>query len=191
MSTLDKCFWGYGYAWNRLSHYDDDATISHKQTFHLTGIKRSNARVSRQRRRGSKVRGKKVGAHSHVRLSLEIESLLPVHDIFGSRALLLFGEPLQFTLAIPRKKSNYLHTKQRPLWLHLSFFTHFNQPLTINNIAAVTPAYYDAQVYALISSCYFVSGHGTVAADYNGISVKGMNKDARPFWTFMGQERAK
>ena len=137
------------------------------------------------------MRGKKVGAHSHFRLSLEIESLLPVHDIFGSRALLLFGEPLQFTLAIPRKKSNYLHTKQRPLWLHLSFFTHFNQPLTINNIAAVTPAYYDAQVYALISSCYFVSGHGTVAADYNGISVKGMNKDARPFWTFMGQERAK
>ena len=29
-----------------------------------------------------------------------MESLLPVHDIFGSRALLLFGEPLQFTLAI-------------------------------------------------------------------------------------------
>ena len=137
------------------------------------------------------MRGKKLGAHSHVRLSLEIESLLPVHDIFGSRALLLFGEPLQFTLAIPRKKSNCLHTKQRPLWLHVSFFTHFNQPLTINNIAAVTPAYYDAQVYALISSCYFVSGHGTVAEDYNGISVKGMNKDARPFWTFMGQERAK
>ena len=29
MSALDKCFWGYGYAWNWLSHYDDDATISH------------------------------------------------------------------------------------------------------------------------------------------------------------------
>ena len=32
------------------------------------------------------MRGNKVGAHSHVRLSLEIESLLPVHDIFGSHA---------------------------------------------------------------------------------------------------------
>ena len=29
LSTLDKCFWRYGYAWNKLSHYDDDATISH------------------------------------------------------------------------------------------------------------------------------------------------------------------
>ena len=29
MSTLDRCFWGYGYAWNRQSHYDDDATISY------------------------------------------------------------------------------------------------------------------------------------------------------------------
>ena len=49
-----------------------------------------------------------------------------------------FGEPLQFTLGIPTKNSSYLHTKQRPLWLHVSFFTHFNQPVTINIIAAVT-----------------------------------------------------
>ena len=34
--------------------------------------------------------------HSHVRLP-------SVHNIFGSRALLLFGELLQFTLAIPGK----------------------------------------------------------------------------------------
>ena len=47
MSTLDKRFWGYWYAWNWLSHYDDHATISHKQTLHLTGIERSNARVAR------------------------------------------------------------------------------------------------------------------------------------------------
>ena len=45
----------------------------------------------------------------------------------------------QFTLGIPRKNPSYLHTKQRPLWLHVPFFTHFNQPL-INNIAALTRA---------------------------------------------------
>ena len=42
----------------------------------------------------------------------------------------------------------------------------------------------NVQVYAPRASRYFVSGHGTVAANYNGISVKGMiamNKDARPF----------
>ena len=56
----------------------------------------------------------------------------------GSRVRSLFGEPLQFTLGIPRKNSSYLHTKKRPLWLQVSFFTRFNQPVTINNIAAVT-----------------------------------------------------
>ena len=29
MLALDKCFWGYGYAWTWLIHYDDDATFSH------------------------------------------------------------------------------------------------------------------------------------------------------------------
>ena len=38
-------------------------------------IERSNAQVARKR---SKVRGKKVRAHSHIRLPLEIETLLPV-----------------------------------------------------------------------------------------------------------------
>ena len=46
----------------------------------------------------------------------------------------------QLTLGIPRKKLTYLYTKQRPSWLHVSFFNHFNQPLTINNIAALTRA---------------------------------------------------
>ena len=44
------------------------------------------------------------------------------------------------TLGILKKNSSYLHTKQRPLWLHVSFFTHFNKSLTINNIAALTRA---------------------------------------------------
>ena len=58
--------------------------------------------------------------HSHVHLQLEIETFI------GSS---LFGEPLQLTSGIQRK--NYLHTKQRPLWLHVSIFTHFNQPSTL------------------------------------------------------------
>ena len=45
----------------------------------------------------------------------------------------------QFTLGNPRKNPSYFHTKQRPLWLHVPFFTLFNQPL-INNIAALTRA---------------------------------------------------
>ena len=41
--------------------------------------------------------------------------------LFGSYARLLFGGPVKYIL----------HTKQRPPWLHVSFFNHFNQPLTI------------------------------------------------------------
>ena len=35
----------------------------------------------------------------------------------------------QFTKGSPRKNSNCLQTKQHPLWVHVSFFTHFNHPL--------------------------------------------------------------
>ena len=71
----------------------------------------------------------------------------------------------QFTLGIPMKNLSFLHTKKRPLWLHVSLLTHFNQPLTINNTAALTRAwqkkiltyewYNDAQVYSPIATCYF------------------------------------
>ena len=60
--------------------------------------------------------------HSHVHLQLEIETF-----IVSS----LFGEPLQLTSGIQRKNLSYLLTKQRPLWLHVSIFTHFNQPSTL------------------------------------------------------------
>ena len=53
-----------------------------------------------------------------------------------SHACLLFSEPVTF--GIPRKNSSYLHTKQHPLWLHISFVNHFNQPLISNNIATFT-----------------------------------------------------
>lgn len=45
-------------------------------------------------------------------------------------------------LGILRKNLSYLHIKQHPLWLHISFFTYFNQPLTNHNIAAVTRVWY-------------------------------------------------
>ena len=41
----------------------------------IRDIERSNARVASKR---SNVRGKKVTAHSHIRLPLEIKTLLPV-----------------------------------------------------------------------------------------------------------------
>ena len=48
---------------------------------HLREVERSHVRVARERRRGSNVRAKKVRAHSRVRLPLEMERLLPVHNI--------------------------------------------------------------------------------------------------------------
>ena len=38
MTALDKCFWGYGYAWNWLSHYGDDAAISHNNDASLQSL---------------------------------------------------------------------------------------------------------------------------------------------------------
>ena len=83
-------------------------------------------------------------------------------------------------------------------------FTQFNQPLTlINNIAPVTRAWQKNPYIWVIprrlsvrsdSVLLFLSGQGTVAAYSNGISMKGtiaMKKDARPFWTFMTEGRAK
>ena len=102
----------------------------------IRDIERSNARVASK---SSKVRGKKVTAHSHIRLPLEIKTLLPDD---GSPSRSLFGEPLQFTSGIQREILSYLHTKQRSLWLHVSIFTHFNQPFTINNMAQVTRAWH-------------------------------------------------
>ena len=52
-----------------------------EQAFHLRDIERTNTRVARERRRGSKVREKKMRAHLHVCLPLEIETFLPVHNI--------------------------------------------------------------------------------------------------------------
>ena len=41
----------------------------------------TRGRLTRKRRRGRKVRRKKVRSHSHIRLPLEVEKLLPVHNI--------------------------------------------------------------------------------------------------------------
>lgn len=96
------------------------------------GYRKKNERVACKRRRGGNLRGKKVRAHSCVRLPLEI---------------------VTFTLGIPRKNSSYLiHTKQRALWPHGSIFTHLNQCLTQRILTYVR--YHYGQVYVPIASCY-------------------------------------
>ena len=63
---------------------------------------------------------------------------LPCKQAFSSRPVCCSLS--QFVFGIPRENSSYLHTKQRPLWLHVSFLTHLNQPLPINNTTALTSA---------------------------------------------------
>ena len=69
MLALDKCFW------NRLSHYHDDATISHNNE-NLTAYEQDlHARVARERRRARKVRGKNMRALCFLRPSRVRRSL--------------------------------------------------------------------------------------------------------------------
>ena len=109
-----------------------------EQALHLRDIEKSHSRVARGRTSGSKVRGKEVRAHSRVRLPLEMERFLPGITFLGSRARSLFGQPV-CTLGIPRENSGYLHTKKRLLWLNLSLFTHFNQPVTMTVNGLIKP----------------------------------------------------
>ena len=120
------------------------------EALHLRDFERKQARVVRERRRGSKVRGKKVKVLRFLRPSRFRRLLacsLATRNGEGAPSpkqfLVVVGvrySVSQFTLGIPRKNSSYLQTKQRPLLLHVSFSAHFNQPLTINNIAALTNA---------------------------------------------------
>ena len=52
-----------------------------EQALHLWDIERSHARVAREGRRVSKVRGKKVRDRSRICLPLEMKRLLPLHII--------------------------------------------------------------------------------------------------------------
>ena len=61
---------------------------------------------------------------------------LPCKQAFSSRRVCCSLS--QFVFGIARENSSYLHTKQRPLWLQVSFLTHLNQPLPINNTTALT-----------------------------------------------------
>ena len=101
ISALGKCFRRYGYAWNWLTHYDDDATISHnnenlsacEQDLHLRDIERSHEREARAKgeakvRCGERKRelfvysaAQDFTTHSRVHLPLEMVRLLPVHNI--------------------------------------------------------------------------------------------------------------
>ena len=52
--------------------------------------------------------------------------------LFGSYARLLFGGPVKYNVRNSEEKFDlFTYQKQRPPWLHVSFFNHFNQPLTI------------------------------------------------------------
>ena len=92
MSIHNKCFWVYGYAWNWVSHCDDNATISHKNENHsslrasCTVPERSHVRVASKTRHGNKVWDRwwelfissaphGFAACSHVCLPLEMEGL--------------------------------------------------------------------------------------------------------------------
>ena len=101
ISALGKCFRRYGYSWNWLTHYDDDATISHnnenlsacEQDLHLRDIERSHEREARAKgetnvRCGERKRelfvyfaAQDFTTHSRVHLPLEMVRLLPVHNI--------------------------------------------------------------------------------------------------------------
>ena len=98
----------------------------------------------------------------------------------------------QFTLGVPMKNLSFLHTKKR-LWLHVSLLTHFNQPLTINNTAALTSAwqkkiltyewYNDAQVYSPIATCYFGGARSKGFAMLRNVSKL-------PFFDKIGQAKS-
>ena len=87
----------------------------------------------------------------------------------------------QIALGIPRKNSSYLHTKQRLLWLHVFFYTDFNQPLTINNIAAVTRAWHKKSCICVIQRCPSVHSDSVLFT----YSIYSINRPGRllNFWT--------
>ena len=114
ISALGKCFRRYGYAWNWLSHYDDDATISHnnenlsacEQDLHLRDIERSHEREARAKERQKWGAGKESESFSFtppLRTS-PLTRAFPCHSkwwgysqsiiFLGNRARSLFGEPL-------------------------------------------------------------------------------------------------
>ena len=97
--STSQCFWGYGYTWNWVSYYDDDATISHKlkavTANSLRAISLREVTCEWQAKQDMRGRcGKRewelpissaphgLAAHSLVRLLLEMamERLLSVHN---------------------------------------------------------------------------------------------------------------
>ena len=141
MSALDKWFWGDGYAWKLLSHYDDDATISYNNENRNSLRASSPFKGYREKSRASgmrkETREQGAGIESETSLTCSLATrngeaaTSPWHFLVVVRVRFSVS---QFTLGNPRKNPSYFHTKQRLLWLHVPFFTHFNQPL-INNIA--------------------------------------------------------
>ena len=143
--STSQCFWGYGYTWNWVSYYDDDATISHKLKA-LTAFEQSLWEKSHANGKRNKTWEEGAGKESESSLfprPLTAELLThsfacywkwPWKDcsqsitIKGNSVCLVFGEPVY--IINPKEK-----------FIHIPFFTHFNQYLTINSIAALTRAW--------------------------------------------------
>ena len=142
---------------NRLSHYDDDATIpynnenrnslrpissfkGYRETSRASGTRKD----TREQGARKKVRTLRFPRPSRLHRALARSLTTRNEEVAPSRYFLVVVRVRywvsQFTLEIPSKNSSYLHTKQRPLWLHVSYYTHLTQPLTMNNIAALTRA---------------------------------------------------
>ena len=94
-SAIDKFFFGIDWAITvtmQPSFTTIKTATACEQSLHLRDIEKSHAPVASERRGGSKVRERKwelfvssaprsLNAHSRVRLPLEMERLLPVHNI--------------------------------------------------------------------------------------------------------------
>ena len=133
MSVLHKCFWGYGYAWNWVSHYDDNATISHKNESRSSLRATFLREVMRewQAKQDTVARSGKDGKSSSFPLSLM--ALLLTHvfvchlkwrgcsqaiTFLGNCARSVFSESVYFRIS-------------KEKFVHISLFTHFKQHLTI------------------------------------------------------------
>ena len=109
MSALDKCFWGYGFTWSCLSHYEDDATISHNNENRnslrpISPFKRyrqkSRASGTRKetREQGAGKESESSSVPSPLTRAFACHSKWRGYSHFltflGSRARSLFGEPV-------------------------------------------------------------------------------------------------
>ena len=148
MPALDKCFGGYAYSWNWLRHYNDDATVSHNNENcnclrasspfkgYRGNLLGSGTRKEKREKLGAGKRSESSLARSLATRNGEVPTR---QNISWWSCSFTIRWASQYTSGIPRENWSYLHTKKRPLWLYLSFSTHFNQPLTMTVNGLIKP----------------------------------------------------